>query len=356
MKNQTIFIKPYSQIYKGIYQSQVLTINGDLVETSMPYHEGKIVLIGVGTTVEVLDDEKKLLFISHITEKSHGNLPRLSIRLPNDIKKTDSESEKKCRVIAITSGKGGVGKTNITINMAIALAQLKQRVIIIDADLGTANVDVLMNLKAKHSLKDVINGEKEVLDVIMEGPGGVQLIPGGSGFLNLANLKKQELMQIISKIQVLEQYADYLLIDTGAGLNNNVISFILAADEVIVVTTPEPHAITDAYAIIKVMVEQSKKVKTSLIINRTDSSKEGLQVADKIQAVVKRFLSIDTSYLGSVLDDSNVRRGVKSVTPFIIKYPNTIASKNMVQVAKALLNEEAVAETSFFNKLRNIFS
>ncbi|MDW7674940.1 MAG: AAA family ATPase [Bacillota bacterium] len=357
--NQKIYIKAHSQIYKDKYESKVIAINSSDLHVAMPYDMGRIVLLGVGTRIEVYDSQDNLLFHSIIREKNHSDLPYLKLDLPSgNIIEGKLKENKACRVIAITSGKGGVGKTNFTINLGIALSQLGYKTVIIDADLGTANVDVLMNIKPTFSLTDVINGQKEILDVIVEGPKGVLLIPGGSGIQTLANLSQDQLDYTATKLQQLEQFADFLLIDTGAGLNNSVVSFVLAADEVLVVTTPEPHAITDAYAIIKVMTEQDKEINPNLIINRAETKEEATAVAHRIQNVVKRFLNLEMTYLGYIIDDPHVLKSVKATTPVYIKFPFAPASKCINSIALNITNTQPKlsASKSFFHKIKRLFS
>lgn len=256
-------------------------------------------------------------------------------------KKNDVNIENKLtRVIAITSGKGGVGKTNFTVNLGIALTRLGKKVVIIDADLGLANIDVILGLVPKTNLGQVIKGQKTLKEIIIEGPEGLQIIAGGSGVQELANLEEWQIERFIYSLEELDGSSDIVLIDTGAGLTTNVLSFVLAADEVIVITTPEPTALTDAYAIIKVIASKNKKTAINLIVNRAQSDLEGEETTEKLITVTKHFLDIQLNSLGIIRDDSNISKAVKRQKPFLLSYPDTVASKNVSELAVALTGFE----------------
>lgn len=182
----------------------------------------------------------------------------LARTIKNQVESEIKGNGKKTRIIAVTSGKGGVGKTNFTINFALSLMAYGQKVIVLDADLGLANIDVILGISPKYNLYHVLKGEKTIQEIIVPGPQGLQIIAGGSGIQELANLRRWQVEQFIAKLGELEGLADILIIDTAAGLSRNVMSFVLAADEVIVITTPEPTAITDAYGLVKVMTTKKR--------------------------------------------------------------------------------------------------
>lgn len=256
-----------------------------------------------------------------------------------DIKNQDSSKVKTdARIVAISSGKGGVGKTNVTTNLAIALTKLNKKVTIIDADLGLANVDILMGVIPKYTLNNVIKLEKTLEEVIVEGPNGVKIISGGSGILDLVNLNSEELNAIIEGFEYLNTDSDYILIDTGAGLNTSVLSFIEAANEVVVVVTSDPTSITDAYALIKSI--QTLNVKIKVIVNRIESNKEGQEVFEKLNLAATKFLSCELINLGYIYEDSNVKKSVKNQIPFTISNPNTLASKGVELLAYNLDNND----------------
>ncbi|NPV26669.1 MAG: MinD/ParA family protein [Firmicutes bacterium] len=251
------------------------------------------------------------------------------------------------------------GKTNLVINIGIALAKQGQRVFIIDADLGTANVDVLLNLNVRYNLNHLATREKEILDLVVEGPGGIHIIPGGSGLQSLANLDDYQFSRVLNSFKALEQYADVILIDTGAGLSRNVLNFVLAADEVIVVTTPEPHSITDAYAILKVIDEQNHSLKTWLVVNKAEDKSEAQQIADRMVGVANRFLRLKVTNLGYILEDLAVPRAVKKLVPFTLADPNSPAAKCLRQIAERLCQPETIVShpqsRSFFDRFRDLF-
>src|SRR5690554_5198968 len=296
----------------------------------MPFENGKVILLSVGTMLKISLPEKGISFISEIVKRSFVPVPSLVLTLPMHL--AGKMDAKKTKFISITSGKGGVGKTSFTINLGITLSQMGYRVFIIDADLGTANVDVLLNIHSKYNLNHLLNREKDILEIVIEGPGGINLVPGGSGLQNLADLDEWQFNRLINNFQTLEKYADFILIDTGAGLSRNVINFILASDEVIVVTTPEPHAITDAYAIIKVMDGRDSSLKPKLVLNRVDSPEEARHISEKMITVTERFLSLRLESLGYILDDTNVLKAIKKMRPFVLTEPScpaTLCVKNI---------------------------
>lgn len=267
----------------------------------------------------------------------------------------------KTRVIAVTSGKGGVGKTNFTINIALALAQKGKRVMILDADLGLANVDVLMGLNPQYTLYHVLKEESSIRNAVTTSPHGIMVIAGGSGVQELANLPKKKLQKFIKQMDELEGMADILLIDTGAGLTKNVMSFVMAADEVVVICTPEPTAITDAYGMVKTLYNMKPQSIVQLVVNRVEDQEEADMTANKLTTVAERFLQFPIARLGFILDDQLVSKSVKGQEPFIIKYPNSMAAECIRGLAGQLLNEEDVSMASggvrtFFKKMINFFS
>lgn len=242
------------------------------------------------------------------------------------------------RVITVTSGKGGVGKTSVVINLAIALALLGKRVVIMDADLGLANVDVIIGLVPVNTLHDVIRGKKTLTEIIITGPEGVKIIPGASGLEELANLTGAQRERMIESLLSLEDMADILLIDTGAGLSQSVLSFVSAADELIVVTTSEPTAITDAYGIIKVVAKNGLHRKAKLIVNQVKNSAEGKEIAERFAQVSKKFLDLELQYLGEICSDQHVVSAVKQQQPFITLYPRAKAAQNVRAIAARLMD------------------
>lgn len=265
--------------------------------------------------------------------------------------KTDS------RIITISSGKGGVGKTNFTVNLGIALAKLGKNVTIIDADLGLANVDVMFGIVTKYNLANVIKGEITVQESIVKGPYDINIISGGSGIMDLIDLDQNQLEKLIHSLSYFNTISDYILIDTGAGLGKSVISFVDAASDVILVITPDPTSITDAYALIKNIVkDENKKIK--LIINRVESNEEGDEVFGKLEQVVGKFLNKELENLGYIFEDNNLKKAVRKQIPLLEAYPRAIASKGIENIAYNLEHNNKYAKSthsfkSFLNKLMN---
>jgi flagellar biosynthesis protein FlhG len=266
------------------------------------------------------------------------------------------------RVITITSGKGGVGKTNFTVNLGIKFAQMGQRVVIIDADLGLANVDVVMGKMSKYNLSDVINSNREILEILEEGPNGVKFISGGSGVQELVKMDKTQLVDLLMKLGKLDEEADVILIDTGAGLSENVLSFVHAAREVILITTPEPTSITDAYALIKTITHKDKTKNIKVVVNRADNEAEAFNILDKLNVVTQKFLGVKLQKLGYILNDACVVKAVKIQQPFVISFNRCEAAKNMNDIALTLMDNKELSTTStsgirmFINKLSNLFN
>ena len=243
----------------------------------------------------------------------------------------------EARIVAVTSGKGGVGKTNLTVNLAIALAREGQRVIVIDADLGMANVDVVLGTVSKYHLMHLLQPDISLEDVLIHGPHGVNYISGGSAIERAVELSAAERQQLMNKLTACGAMADIILIDTGAGLGQSVLDFILAADEVLLVTTPEPTALTDAYAVMKAYSLQADNKNLRIIINRVYDEAESRDVLMKLQRTAERFLRLPLEALGSVYEDRNVMNAVKRQSPLLAAYPNTLASRCVEAIAKNLL-------------------
>lgn len=277
-------------------------------------------------------------------------------KVNNDNIKTSIETIKtSAKVITVTSGKGGVGKTNITVNLAIALTKLGYRVVVIDADLGLANIDVVFGTLPKYTLVDVIKNGKNVLDVLCTGPNKVKFISGGSGVEELTRLTQLELENFVRNIGLLDKIADVILIDTGAGISENVLRFVMAADDVVVITTPEPTSTTDAYALIKAIGIRNKEKNIKMIINRTETAIEAQTAMQKLNSVAQKFLQVKLQFLGYVSNDTMVPKAVKQQKPFVLLYPECMASKNLTEIAKKIMkspvnNTKDSGIKGFFNK------
>ena len=268
-----------------------------------------------------------------------------------------AESSKGARVIAVTSGKGGVGKTNLTVNLAIALGTAGQRVLVIDADLGMANVDVVLGSMSRKHLLNLMEDGTELSDVLMQGPYGVNYISGGSGIERVVDFTYEERQRLMQKLAGCGQLADIILIDTGAGLGKNVMDFILAADEVLLVTTPEPTALTDAYAVMKAYSMYASHPNIRLVVNRVYDERESREVAAKLRQTSERFLNMQIDCLGYVFEDSAVMRSVRKQTPFLAAQPGSTAARCVQALANSLLSGRRMrGKQGWKSFLRQIFN
>lgn len=250
-------------------------------------------------------------------------------------------NQKRARVLAVTSGKGGVGKTSISVNLAIALAGLNLRVVLLDADLGLANVEVLLGLNSLTNLQQVIQGERRMVDILVEGPGGIRIVPGSSGISRLADLGPVARKRVLDGIEDLHYYADCILIDTMAGIGQNAAGFAAAADEVLLVTTPEPSAIVDVYAMLKTIFQMRQDAVFRLIVNLAMNEQQALAVAQKLKSVAHQYLDCELFYLGYIPRDPHVSRGVMQTRPFFLQYPAAPASRQIDELARKLFDMRA---------------
>ena len=238
------------------------------------------------------------------------------------------------RVIAVTSGKGGVGKTNVSVNLSAALAAAGERVLLMDADLGLANVDVLLGLSPEFDLQHVINGEKSLDDVVIPGPAGFQLIPASSGVEHMAELTALQQASLITAFSELKAPIDTLIVDTAAGISGSVVSFAKACQEVIVVVCDEPTSLTDAYALIKVMSTRHGVSRFQMLANMVKDENQGLLLYDKLLNTCDRFLNVGLGYLGAMPFDDQLRAAVKAQQPVVSAYPRSRAAKAMGRIAE----------------------
>lgn len=274
---------------------------------------------------------------------------------------SNKEKSNNCpKVITVTSGKGGVGKSNFVVNLSISLQKMGKKVLILDADVGMGNDDVLMGFLPKYSIYDVIFNNKEVEEVIVTGPFGVKLLPAGTGITDIEGITENQINRFINKLSSL-QGLDYIIMDTGAGVNRSVLGFVACCEELIVLTTPEPTSITDAYSLLKAVSHFNIKQRAKLIVNRTIDNKEGHITYNKFKSAASKFLNIDLEYLGCICDDRKVVQSVRNQKPFVIAYPNCDASKHMYVIVENMLGNNVNAKHNIgieglFKKLFNIFS
>lgn len=242
----------------------------------------------------------------------------------------------RARVIAISSGKGGVGKSNLSINLALSLCKLGRQVILFDADLGLANADVLLGLQPRYNLTHFFQGGRSLQEIMVEGPLGLKVIPSGSGISQLADLGIQERERVLSHFALIEDQADYLLVDTGAGISRNVTAFAQAADEVIVVTTPEPTARLDAYGLIKVLAADGFQGKLQVVVNMAESTAEGEEVGRLMETLAQRFLNAHVEMLGQIPRDRAVQKSVRAQKPFSLEFPDSPAAQAVLAIASKI--------------------
>ncbi|WP_234119898.1 MinD/ParA family protein [Clostridium hydrogenum] len=263
------------------------------------------------------------------------------------------------KVITVTSGKGGVGKSNIVVNLSITLQKMGKKVLIFDADVGMGNDDVLMGFLPRYNIFDVIYNGKDINDVIITGPYGVKLLPGGSGIAKINELSEEQIDNFLLKLCNLNDL-DYIIMDTGAGVNRSVLGFIACSDELVIVTTPEPTSLTDAYSLFKAVVHFKIKSNAKIIINRAFTHKEGVETYKKFAGVVNKFIKAETEFLWSVSDDSKLVQAVRNQKPVVISSPNCNASKDIEIIAKKIegltYGKNGVGIEGLFKKIFNIFS
>ncbi len=250
----------------------------------------------------------------------------------------DSMSSARC--ISVTSGKGGVGKTNVVVNLAIALAKRNKSVVVVDADLGLANVDVLLNLNPRYNLYHVMERHKRLEDIMMEGPLGIKIVPGASGITRIADIGAKEREFLLSELASLQRQVDYIVVDTSAGINRNVINFVISSDISIIVTTPEPTAITDAYAMIKVIAQRKINQDVRLLVNMANSAAQAKEIFERISMVSRQFLGIYVEYAGCILKDDSIVEAVLQRKPFLLEYPYSPASRSLAKIANNIIGDD----------------
>jgi flagellar biosynthesis protein FlhG len=237
------------------------------------------------------------------------------------------------RVLAVASGKGGVGKTNVSVNLGVAFSAMGRRAMLLDADLGLANVDVLLGLKTPYNLSHLLSGERELEEIIVSAPGGLRIVPASSGVAQLANLSPAQHAGIIGAFSSLVEEVDVLVVDVAAGISPAVLQFCLAAQEVMVVVCDEPSSLTDAYALVKVLARDHGARRFHTITNRVDSVHHGRKLHQKLQAVCDRFLEVPLQHLGTIPEDPLLRRAVQMQAPVVTAYPSSPAARAFKDLA-----------------------
>ena len=264
--------------------------------------------------------------------------------------------KKKTRIITVASGKVGVGKTNMSVNMALAYARIGKKVVVMDADLGLANVNVMLKMIPKFSLYHVIRKQKSMKEILVETEYGISIVPGASGFSKIANLTEDERQNFIEELNTL-QNADIIIIDTSAGVHSNVLDFIAAADDVVIITTPEPTAITDAYGLIKIIATEIDNLNMSLklVVNSVHNVAEAKAVAERMTTIAGQFLNLKLEYLGFVYDDNAVSQAVLRQRPFMVEAPRCKASLCVQHIVGRLEKTELHEGGGFGTMVKRIF-
>ncbi|MGE3261752.1 MAG: MinD/ParA family protein [Bacteriovoracia bacterium] len=261
----------------------------------------------------------------------------------------------RMRVISVTSGKGGVGKSSVVANLALSIAARGQKVLLLDGDFGLANLDIMLDVRSKGTIHDVLHGGRDPLDILARVCPNVDVLPASSGVLEMTSLGIEDKSRLLEILQSLENHYDYLLIDTGAGISDDVTWLNSSASEIIVVATPEPTSITDAYALIKVLNQKHKIKDFQLLVNQSRSEAEALRVYQQITAVSDRFLNVAIDYLGHVLWDDMWTHAVRQRKPIVSAYPTSNAAKNFERLAdtfaKPLERTVASGNVQFFRAL-----
>ncbi len=247
-------------------------------------------------------------------------------------------SHRLTRVLAITGGKGGIGKTNIAINLSVALAGMSQKVMLLDADMGLANIDVMLGIKAKNTICDVLVGKCKLEDVIVQGPNNIRIIPSSSGNMQMASLGYVEISGLINTFSQIDEMPNYLLIDTAAGITECVVGFAAAADEVIIIICNEPTSIADAYALIKLLNKQFNIHKFRVITNKMRKIGESGEVFAKLTRVTDKFLNVSMTLIGSIPEDRFMEKAIRKAKSIITEYPYSMGAKAFHDIARNVMN------------------
>lgn len=288
----------------------------------------------------------------------HDQASRLRKMFDNEKDKKATNNKSASRVIAVASGKGGVGKTNISVNLGVALQKMDKKVLLLDADMGMANVDVLIGVTPRYNIGHVLENKCDIEDALIAGPENLTVLPGSSGIDDFIDMNLYKIKQLLKLSSHLEKNYDIIIIDIGAGAHKGVVNFIRAADEVIVVLTPEPTAIMDAYSLIKILSKNKVKPKLNLIVNQVDNDKEGDEVSKRISNVIKDYLDLEISITSYIPYDNNLRDAVKKQKPIVNLYPRSNAGKAFTKTAGKLIDKEVDNNggmQSFVNKVLGFF-
>lgn len=259
------------------------------------------------------------------------------------------EPKSNVRVITVTSGKGGVGKSSISINLAIQMSRMGKKVVVFDADFGLANIEVMLGIRPQYNMADLMFHGMDLKGIVTEGPENVSFISGGSGVQELAKMSREQVMYLIRKLGELDQNADVVIVDTGAGISDSVLEFVVASEEVLLIATPEPTSITDAYALLKALNRKAGFEKTEtrirMVANRVRNEAEGQNLYEKMNIVANKFLNIPLDYMGIVPLDEQMSKAVMRQVPISVGHPNAPSAKAFQSITKRLLEVDDLQET-----------
>lgn len=250
------------------------------------------------------------------------------------------------RVLSVTSGKGGVGKTHTTLNLGLAFTRAGKRVLVLDADLGLANVNIMLGFKPAATLQQVLAGTASLKDVIVSHPLGLDIIPASSGIPEMTNLSEQERLALVAAVDEIGSDYDYLLVDTAAGIGDNVLYFNVAAEEIVVVIDQEPTSITDAYAVIKVLATRHGRKNFSVIVNRAPANNDGRSIYAKLAQATDKFLNVNLKFIGAIPEDEAVVSAVVAQTPYLELFPSSKASLAVSKIARSLMADNTARTTA----------
>lgn len=279
--------------------------------------------------------------------------------LREKVLKKHQNSLRNCKTLAVLSGKGGVGKSNLSLNLSLALTKQKQRVLLFDMDIGMGNIDILIGQTASYTMVDLLEKKLSIQQIIKKGPQNLAYVAGGTGISSVFEWSPSDLAHLIQELNSLTNQYDYMIFDMGAGMSESVLKFLKAVDEMIVVTTPEPTSITDAYAAIKLAASYSVSAPVRLIINKTLSDKEGNETYERFNRAVQQFLNISISLLGIVPNDQAVQKAVNRQMPFLLQNPASKASISLIEMVSILIPQDnritAKNEGMFIRRLKRFF-